>query len=519
VPEAHRPVVVERCYWPLLRMIRALRVPMGIELTGMTLRWIDGIDPAWLAEFRALQAEGLVELVGSGRSQLIAPLVPWRVNAANLRAGLRDYETMLGLTPETLLVNEQAYSRACVDHALDAGFKNVVIEWENAWRANPSWDKRWTYAPQLVRSSKGETARLLWNQSIAFQKVQRFVHGELELSDLLAYVDAQRGPEERAFCIYGNDAEVFDYRPGRFQTESIIEHHEWERLGELFAALKIRAGIAFELPRTVAASEFTQLGDRRVEPQSAAEPVPTKKQGKYNVTRWAVTGRDDLFVNTTCQRIHDSLVDVPLDDPRWGELCELWSSDFRTHITDERWTQVLVFVATRYATEHVATKLRRAGINAVALHGDLAQGARSQALADFKAGKVRVLLATDVAARGIDILQLPVVVNYDLPRSTVDYVHRIGRTARAGEAGIAVSFVSADTEAHFRLIEKRHAGRLVREVLPGFEPLQTEPSPPAEAPLKARRSKAHKAAAASDPATPAAPAKPSVWPARWGSKE
>lgn len=338
VPEAHRPVVVERCYWPLLRMIRALRVPMGIELTGMTLRWIDGIDPAWLAEFRALQAEGLVELVGSGRSQLIAPLVPWRVNAANLRAGLRDYETMLGLTPETLLVNEQAYSRACVDHALDAGFKNVVIEWENAWRANPSWDKRWTYAPQLVRSSKGETARLLWNQSIAFQKVQRFVHGELELSDLLAYVDAQRGPEERAFCIYGNDAEVFDYRPGRFQTESIIEHHEWERLGELFAALKIRAGIAFELPRTVAASEFTQLGDRRVEPQSAAEPVPTKKQGKYNVTRWAVTGRDDLFVNTTCQRIHDSLVDVPLDDPRWGELCELWSSDFRTHITDERWT-------------------------------------------------------------------------------------------------------------------------------------------------------------------------------------
>jgi superfamily II DNA/RNA helicase len=167
----------------------------------------------------------------------------------------------------------------------------------------------------------------------------------------------------------------------------------------------------------------------------------------------------------------------------------------------------------------VATKLRRTSINAIALHGDLAQGVRSQALADFKAGKVRVLVATDVAARGIDILQLPVVVNYDLPRSTVDYVHRIGRTGRAGEAGIAVSFVSADTEAHFRLIEKRHAGRLVREVLPGFEPLQMEPSPPAAAPAGGKRSKQHAKQEAEDAPAPAAPARPSVWPARWGSQD
>ncbi len=187
----------------------------------------------------------------------------------------------------------------------------------------------------------------------------------------------------------------------------------------------------------------------------------------------------------------------------------------RTLISEQAWTQVLVFVATRYATEHVATKLRRASINAVALHGDLAQGVRSQALADFKAGKVRVLVATDVAARGIDILQLPVVVNYDLPRSTVDYVHRIGRTGRAGEAGIAVSFVSADTEAHFRLIEKRHAGRLVRETLPGFEPVLTEPAAPTAAPAKAKRGKPHHDEGEEESR---APAQPSVWPAHWGGK-
>ncbi len=105
---------------------------------------------------------------------------------------------------------------------------------------------------------------------------------------------------------------------------------------------------------------------------------------------------------------------------------------------------------TRYATEHVAAKLRRAGIPAAALSGDLSQGARTKALADFKAGRIKVLIATDVAARGIDIEQLPAVVNFDLPRSTTDYVHRIGRTGRAGESGVAVSFVPSGFEQHFR---------------------------------------------------------------------
>ena len=142
----------------------------------------------------------------------------------------------------------------------------------------------------------------------------------------------------------------------------------------------------------------------------------------------------------------------------------------------KKWSRVLVFVATKYATEHVADKLRRAGIEAAALHGELTQGARTLALAQFKASKTKVLVATDVAARGIDIPRLSAVVNYDLPRSAVDYTHRIGRTGRAGESGTAVSFVTADREAHFRMIEKRNDVRLPREVVPGFEP-QDAPAP------------------------------------------
>jgi ATP-dependent RNA helicase RhlE len=141
-------------------------------------------------------------------------------------------------------------------------------------------------------------------------------------------------------------------------------------------------------------------------------------------------------------------------------------------IESEKWTRVLVFAATKHATEIIAVKLRGAGITAEPFHGELSQGKRTQVLMDFKAKTLQVVVATDVAARGIDIAQLPVVVNYDLPRSAVDYTHRIGRTGRAGERGLAVSFVSAGTEGHLRLIEKRHGVAVPREQVAGFEPVE-----------------------------------------------
>ena len=159
----------------------------------------------------------------------------------------------------------------------------------------------------------------------------------------------------------------------------------------------------------------------------------------------------------------------------------------RQLIEQEGWPRVLVFVATRYACDHVADKLQRAGLAAAAFHGDASQGARSKVLAAFKSGSLRVLVATDLGARGIDIAQLPVVLNYDLPRATVDYVHRIGRTARAGAEGLAVSFVSAATEAHFRLIEKRQGYRVAREQIAGFEPTETAPADAATGGIKGRR--------------------------------
>jgi len=142
-------------------------------------------------------------------------------------------------------------------------------------------------------------------------------------------------------------------------------------------------------------------------------------------------------------------------------------------VQSEKWRRVLVFVATKHAAEIVADKLRKASIEAEPFHGELSQGKRSQVLLDFKQERVQVVVATDVAARGLDIVQLPVVVNYDLPRSSSDYTHRIGRTGRAGERGMAISFVNVSTQAHFKLIEKRQCLDLPREQLEGFEPVET----------------------------------------------
>jgi len=146
--------------------------------------------------------------------------------------------------------------------------------------------------------------------------------------------------------------------------------------------------------------------------------------------------------------------------------------------TQEKWKQVLVFVATRYSSEHVANKLYQAGIYATALHGEMSQGARQTVLQEFKDSRWEVLVTTDLAARGIDIAKLPTVVNYDLPRSATDYIHRMGRTGRAGEKGEVLSFVTAAALAHWNVIQKRQSNALTLEVMEGFEPTDAPPPAP-----------------------------------------
>jgi len=144
-------------------------------------------------------------------------------------------------------------------------------------------------------------------------------------------------------------------------------------------------------------------------------------------------------------------------------------------IRDNDWQQVLVFSRTKHGANRLARYLEEKGIRATAIHGNKSQGARTKALADFKRGKVKVLVATDIAARGLDIEQLPQVVNFDLPNVPEDYVHRIGRTGRAGATGHAVSLVSADEFKQLSDIERLTKKLLERKLVEGFEPVHDLP--------------------------------------------
>ncbi|GIU31211.1 DEAD/DEAH box helicase [Shewanella schlegeliana] len=138
-------------------------------------------------------------------------------------------------------------------------------------------------------------------------------------------------------------------------------------------------------------------------------------------------------------------------------------------IKQNQWQQVLIFASAKYSCNRLAQKLENAGITAEVFHSDKGQGARNRVLEGFKSGEISVLIATDIAARGIDIEKLPIVINFELPRSPADYMHRIGRSGRAGEAGLAMSLISHDEYQHFKLIEKKNKLRLEREQIPGFE--------------------------------------------------
>ncbi|HFQ5100642.1 TPA: DEAD/DEAH box helicase [Vibrio vulnificus] len=157
----------------------------------------------------------------------------------------------------------------------------------------------------------------------------------------------------------------------------------------------------------------------------------------------------------------------PVDKKRKSELLAYL-------IGSRNWQQVLVFTKTKQGSDALVSELKLDGIKAASINGDKSQGARQKALDDFKSGKVRALIATDVAARGLDIAQLEQVVNFDMPYKAEDYVHRIGRTGRAGQTGLAVSFMSRDEEYLLQAIENLLDTRLPQEWLAGFEPSEKE---------------------------------------------
>ena len=181
----------------------------------------------------------------------------------------------------------------------------------------------------------------------------------------------------------------------------------------------------------------------------------------------------------TVEKIHQRVIEVNPENR--GPL-------LRYLMKKEKWKSILVFMANKRATDNIAEKFRKRGYLAESFHGDLTQEERNHTLDQFKKKKIQILFATDLVSRGLDIDNISCVINYDLPRSPADYIHRIGRTGRAGKNGLAITFIGHEEQAHFKLIEKRSSIKLEREQIEGFELTGDAPvKEKGQAPIKGKR--------------------------------
>lgn len=354
-----RPEVIRKCYWPLLHLAEGTGIPIGIELTGWTLQQIASLDESWVQRFRQMLEGRQCELIGSGWSQVIGPLVPYEVNRWNQKLGLAAYRQVLGVTPRIALVNEMAFSTGMVDMYAEAGYEGIVMDRDNVRLALGIEDLPISATPTHAIGLDGESMPVLWSDSILFQKLQRYAHGDIATSDYLDYFHKRIAQGEDLFPLYCNDAEVFDYRPGRFEEERAVNGEgEWNRLERLICLLAEQEGVTWCAP-----SEALQQIERSPLRHGAtlstvAQPLPVKKQAKYNIGRWAVTGRNDIWLNTLCHRLHRHLRDAGDSQKAaadWRALCELWASDLRTHIEPVRWEQACTDLLALAAANDVST--------------------------------------------------------------------------------------------------------------------------------------------------------------------
>jgi superfamily II DNA/RNA helicase len=187
----------------------------------------------------------------------------------------------------------------------------------------------------------------------------------------------------------------------------------------------------------------------------------------------------------TVEKIHQRVIEVNPENR--GPL-------LRYLMKKEKWKSILVFMSNKRATDNIAEKFRKRGYLAESFHGDLTQEERNYTLEQFKKKKIQVLFATDLVSRGLDIDDISCVINYDLPRSPADYIHRIGRTGRAGKSGLAITFIGHEEQDHFKLIEKRSNIKLEREQIPSFElkgdaPLKEKGKAPVKGKRKSKKDK------------------------------
>lgn len=337
IAESARADVIKRCYYPLLALAKKTQIPIGIELTAWTLRQIQLLDLDFITAFKKMLSLGQCELIGSGYTQMIGPLVPYEVNVWNQTLGMEDYQAILGVKPRLALINEMAFSTGLVEVYQKAGYEGIIMDRDNIRLALGLENQGYDAVPSHAMGLNDSSIPVLWSDSLLFQKLQRFVHGDSRLEDYLHLFKKRVSQAERPLAVYCNDVEIFDYRPGRFKEERPAHHEgEWNRLERLLTVISTQDSVTWLSPSQALTASLEAVAPSKKILTSIRQPIPVKKQAKYNVSRWAISGRNDLWANTLCHRIAKALQGSS-DHAHWRRLCELWASDLRTHIEKKRW--------------------------------------------------------------------------------------------------------------------------------------------------------------------------------------
>lgn len=344
IDEEKRPTVIKNCYWPLLQLVEKTDICIGIEITGWTLEQIQKIDRKWVLKFKELLLAKKCELIGSGWSQIIGPLVPYEVNLWNQKLGIEYYKNVLLTNPKIVLVNEMAFSTSLIDIYSEVGYEAIIMDRDNIRLAlNIEASDNCEMPTHAKGNIDNNVMPVLWSDSNLFQLFQKVIHKDIPEQDYLDFLNIIiKKSDSELLPIYTNDAEIFDFRPGRFTTESNLDEVvEWDSICDLLIKISDIQNVNWVSPtKAVDLVNKKKINAKKL--SSVKFPIPVKKQLKYNINRWAISGRDDLWLNTLCHKKSKYLIDNGIDNKEdWKILCETWSSDYRTHITERRWVNLL----------------------------------------------------------------------------------------------------------------------------------------------------------------------------------
>lgn len=334
IPEEKLSEVITKCYFPLLELVENTNCKIALEISAYSLELIQKLQPLWIERFNELLKKGAMELIGSGYMQIIGPLVPYEVNIKNQKLGLEVYENILSVKPNIVFVNEQVLSSSMIDLYYEIGYEAIVMEWNNAFSLNKSLKKEYKYQPVLV---KGLTKELpvIWSDSVLFQQFQRFVHSQKSIEEYLDFFEKYTQGYKVA-PLYTSDLEIFNFRPGRFETEELIVFDEWERISDLVNSSEFINN--FELPSNILKKYLNR--DISINLVTNEFPIIVKKQDKYSLSRWSACGRGANYINTLCYRYFKK-IESKGKVLEWKKLLKYWGSDFRTHITIEKWEKAI----------------------------------------------------------------------------------------------------------------------------------------------------------------------------------